>query len=914
MASNLEAQVTIHPFFPSDTDSITVTFDASKGNGDLKDIAPPVVYMHTGVITDKSSSPTDWKYVQGNWGQADARVLMTYQGNNIYTKKYHLRNFYGVPIGEEILRLAFVFRNAGGSKVGRATDDSDIFVDLPDGYALKILTPVDDHFRIQLTDSIVIQAAVSEKSSFKLYHNQTLVTQTTQDTTVFDYIYRNPSVGSHFIKIEANNGSETLVDSFFYLIHQDKPRKDPTQMYDDGVTFISDSVTRFTLYAPQKNYVYLLGDFNNWQLRTEFLMNKSLDGSYYWLDVKGLTADQQYAYQYAIDAERRVADPYSSLVLDPWNDKFISSGTFPNLHPYPDGQTTGIVSLFTAHPTTSFDWKVNDFTPAAKEDLVIYELLVRDFLAAHNYQTLLDTLDYLENLGINAIEFMPVSEFEGNESWGYNPSFHMALDKYYGTPEAFKTLVDECHRRGIAVILDVVYNHAFSQSPLCQLYWDDANFRPASNSPYANVTEKHPFNVGYDLNHESKATQYWLDRMNRYWIEEYHVDGFRYDLSKGFTQQDANGDVGKWGQYDASRIALLKRMANVVWSYKSDALLILEHFADNSEEKELGSHGFMLWGNINHDFGEASLGYASNLNWSSYKSRGHNQPDWVVYAESHDEERIMYKNLQFGNNQGGYSIKNLATALDRVELYSCFLYGLPGPKMLWQFGEVGYDVNIDFNGRVGNKPIKWEYFTDQDRRDVYTTISELIKLKTTYPSFKTTNFNAGLSGFAKYIQLIHDDMDVLIVGNFDVKLVDINTPFPHTGMWYEYFTGDSVNAENVNVKMAYSPGEYRIYTDKKITPSSKVGVDDLGKNKPMDLKLYPNPTDGRFSIINTRDQHLKGVLNVSDLSGRTVHKNMEVDLAPYSHFTPKIDLNPGIYLIEVYGQSGEKSTGRLVVH
>ena len=90
----------------------------------------------------------------------------------------------------------------------------------------------------------------------------------------------------------------------------------------------------------------------------------------------------------------------------------------------------------------------------------------------------MDTLNYLEELGINAIELMPVNEFEGNNSWGYNPSFHMALDKYYGTPEAFKALVDACHARGIAVILDVVYNHVFSQSPLAKLYWDPIAFKP----------------------------------------------------------------------------------------------------------------------------------------------------------------------------------------------------------------------------------------------------------------------------------------------------------------------------------------------------------------------------------------------------------------------------------------------------
>ena len=91
---------------------------------------------------------------------------------------------------------------------------------------------------------------------------------------------------------------------------------------------------------------------------------------------------------------------------------------------------------------------------------------LRDFIAAHNYKVLADTLQYLKRLGINAIELMPVNEFEGNNSWGYNTSFHMALDKYYGKAIDFKKFIDLCHQNEIAVILDVVFNHAFSQNSL----------------------------------------------------------------------------------------------------------------------------------------------------------------------------------------------------------------------------------------------------------------------------------------------------------------------------------------------------------------------------------------------------------------------------------------------------------------
>ena len=152
---------------------------------------------------------------------------------------------------------------------------------------------------------------------------------------------------------------------------------------------------------------------------------------------------------------------------------------------YPVGQTTGIVSLYETAKSV-YNWTNTTFNAPPQEELLIYELLIRDFVTTRNYQTLIDTLDYIERLGVNAIELMPNSEFEGNLSWGYNPSFHMALDKYYGTPDKFREFVDSCHSRGIAVIMDQVFNHAFGQNPIAQMWWDSNNNRPAANNPYMN--------------------------------------------------------------------------------------------------------------------------------------------------------------------------------------------------------------------------------------------------------------------------------------------------------------------------------------------------------------------------------------------------------------------------------------------
>jgi len=141
-------------------------------------------------------------------------------------------------------------------------------------------------------------------------------------------------------------------------------------------------------------------------------MKRTTNDSIYWIEISGLNSGEEYAFQYLVDGEIAIADPYTKKILDPWNDQYISNQTYPNLKEYPHGKTFEAVSVLQT-AQQSYNWQVTNFERPAKTDLVIYELLLRDFLQTHNYQSLIDTLDYLENLGINAIELMPVSEFEG---------------------------------------------------------------------------------------------------------------------------------------------------------------------------------------------------------------------------------------------------------------------------------------------------------------------------------------------------------------------------------------------------------------------------------------------------------------------------------------------------------------------
>src|SRR5690606_34744624 len=205
--------------------------------------------------------------------------------------------------------------------------------------------------------------------------------------------------------------------------------------------------------------------------------------------------------------------------------------------------------------------------------LVVYELHVRDFLSSHSFSDLIDTISYLKRLGINAIELMPLNEFEGNDSWGYNPSFYFSVDKYYGTKQELKRLIDAAHQNGIAVILDIVLNHPFGLSPMVQMYFDKSANKPAGNNPWFYRDYVGPYEWGYDFNHDSPYTKQFVDDVNSFWINEFHFDGFRFDFTKGFTSAAFPFDG-----YNSSRIAILKRMADKIWEQDENAYIILEHW------------------------------------------------------------------------------------------------------------------------------------------------------------------------------------------------------------------------------------------------------------------------------------------------------------------------------------------------
>jgi 1,4-alpha-glucan branching enzyme len=310
------------------------------------------------------------------------------------------------------------------------------------------------------------------------------------------------------------------------------------------------SSIEFKLFAPYNQGVILIGSFSDWQ---DIPMHKSQEGHFQTtVDLE----DGVYQYKFRVQSKSwflksdqwvEVTDPYATDI---------------------DGTTTQENAVLRIKDgkriVDTYSWQNDDQPLPADHELVIYEMHVADFsggeddpLQRGQYKHVIEKLDYLTDLGINAIELMPIKEYPGDYSWGYNPRYFFAPETSYGTTADLKQLIDECHHRGIRIIMDGIYNHSESSSPLTQIdhdYWYhhsprdlDNNWGPEFNYEF------------YDKKLETYPARRFIGDVVRYWIEEYHIDGIRYDAAR----QIGNYDFMHWIVQETKRVAGSKPFYNV---------------------------------------------------------------------------------------------------------------------------------------------------------------------------------------------------------------------------------------------------------------------------------------------------------------------------------------------------------------
>lgn len=238
----------------------------------------------------------------------------------------------------------------------------------------------------------------------------------------------------------------------------------------------------------------------------------------------------------------------------------------------------------------------------------------------------------------------------------------------------------------------------------------------------------------------------------------------------------------------------------------------------------------------------------------------------------------MYKNKQFGNNNSNYNTKDAKTALDRMKLATSFFIMSPGPKLIWQFGELGYDYsinqctggNINNSCRLDNKPIRWDYLRDTARQSLYLWYSKLLKLRNTKEWQLASNANTySLAGSVKWLSYTaNDNLNVYVVGNFDIIPITTTLSLPKAGIWYDLATGKSINlVQQTYSNVLLQPGEYHVYTDQSFDVLTPTDVYRIYSFNPA---IYPNPSNGKASLQFSSNKSSHFYLEITDINGRSL--------------------------------------------
>ena len=892
LTSMLFAQVTTIPSIVQKgyTGEVTIVFNPKEGNKGM--VNATKCYAHTGI----TYNGTSWQNTS-SWRDGKDQYKMTKNAEGNWELKItpNIYAYYGVPESTNVTQLCFVFNDGpGGNLEGKADGNADIFVDLADAGLAAVITNTLPDISSQ-GDVVNLECVSTESATLTLLLNGNVIA-TGEGTTLTHSVTLDRTGNYHFVFTAKTATEEVKAEAFTCVAGIPQTAKRPVGI-DMGIYYDETDATKVTLctYASNKlgqaaKHVFVVGDFNNWVISEDYQMKQ--DGNYFWMEINGLTPQKEYAFQYVVvrsdDVVKRISDLFSEKVLHP-NDQYEPKKVDPTLMDYPKEGSDYVTVIQTAKPEFKWSDATLNFKRPDKNNLIIYELWVYDHTQHRSISGLMDRLQYFEDMGVNAIELMPITEFDGNENWGYSPNHYFALDKAYGTPEQMKTFVDECHKRGIAVILDMVFNHSTGLNPMNKLYpyGDDLKY-----NPWFNVTAPHSDNVYEDWNHDFAPAKNMMIRALNYWLTEYKVDGFRMDLSHGLcgTTNDALEHIADYYEKGVKAVA-------------EDAYFILEHWGSNmaSDRSKLVNQGMLCWDNTTNAYYQTAMGWLKDGDGFTNANRD----GYVSYCESHDEERAFFKAKQFGN---GDLKTDEQERIARVPLNMAFLTMLNGPQMFYHFAEFGFDYSKFQNqyGQWGTNPysikdvlgyeakmqpkMRIETWLGEGswRVAAFHKVAQTIQLRTRImPEVFEGNPTKVSISTGKKIRTIQWGNDVFVVGNFAVEGNETTT-LPE-GKWYNYF----LQKPQTETTITLAPGEVMIFTGKEVKlPELQsfycflTGVEDVVVDKPTEILPPYN-----VSIYNINGQMIMKQSNVmhADLTG----------------------LNEGLYIVQ-YEKNGQRIAKKVI--
>ena len=541
--------------------------------------------------------------------------------------------------------------------------------------------------------------------------------------------------------------------------------------------------TAFRVWAPHAQAVYVMGSFNNWNRPGTPLAKET--GGLWSVNVPQAQSGDEYKFVVQNGRQQFLrTDPYAKDVRNPFQNGVVRNGFVPGIN--------------------SISPKPAAFQPPPLEELVVYELHVGTFgqgdgQPPYNFEAVIAKLPYLRVLGINAIELMPVKAFPGALSWGYNPAHPFAISQIYGGPEALKKLVTAAHLSGIAVIVDVVYNHfgpqelslwqfdGWQQHGLGGIYFYN-DWR--SKTPWADTRPDYG---------RPQVRQYIRDNV-RMWLDEYQIDGLRWDATSYI--RNAHGHDGDPGANIPEGWALMQGINAEMQHHNPRHIRIAEDLQANkwlTEPIDQGGAGFNAqWDSqFVHPIRQAII-TPNDEDRDMLAVRdallfryGADVFSRVIYTESHDEvangkARVVHEIAVADGDD--------ALAPSRAALGAALVFTAPGVPMIFQGQEFLEDGWFD-----DKRPLDWQ--KEADNSGMVGLYRHLIRLRR-----NLAGHSRGLSG--QSINVFHVNNaakliafhrwhhggpgdDVIVVANFANRvLTDYKLGFPRSGQWLVRFNSD----------------------------------------------------------------------------------------------------------------------------
>ena len=679
---------------------------------------------------------------------------------------------------EQVVRTLHVAAHWGDEWDTDAGRNYNVEVSLETGAEapeVRILSPQDQDV---IVDNPLVQFEAERADRAELWLDGRSLAAVAETPFELKIPFRQLKYGRHQLTARAERAGQVGMQEIFFW-------KMPPHRVDNlpldaawGATANGDGTATFALHAPGKRFVSLVGDFNGWD-RYADMMNESPDGTW-WLTRP--VSNGTHRYQYCIEGRQLLADPCARDVE--WKDPAGREGHEP-FH------ARAVLDVGKA----PYAWATTNFVRPEPGRLLIYELYLEDFVPGGGFTGAIARLDYVRDMGFNAIEPLPWMEFTTDRSWGYNPAFHCAPESAYGTPDDLKRLIDAAHQRGLAVIMDAVFNHMDRNSALYQLYGADYDA-----SPY--FREFRGENWGFpDLDQRSRAFKRYAADAIGYWLREYRLDGIRFDATR-FVEWAGYND---WG---AGWLAWAGRQAD------PGAWMIAEHVPSDPElinrtEMDSTWGDAFRWG-VRGFVEDARLDRAELARLLDPTQAGFtNAAQCIAYVESHDEERVLRSLRQKGFSE--------AESFRRALLALALTLTAPGPAMVYAGQEFGEDTPKI----VGPNPLDWKRtqgWFGARARNLQAAARALAALRAAHPAFRSDAVRMQAEGLPDDVAVYARGAGreaIVVAGNFGRRKRAVTVQLPDADAWQNVLEARAAQPdERGQLALALEPGAVAVFASR----------------------------------------------------------------------------------------------------